>query len=291
MDVRLSAEQVALRDSVVQVVGRLGAHTVAELGDAERAAKLDAAVAASGWRELRAVGDDGGPWASAVEVAFVAEELGRGLGDAAFVGPTLASELRRAAGAPAVDGETVALGSDLLRPAESADGVLEDGALGIDALGATSALVLVAGEDFPTLGAVPAGTFQTDADLTRPVWRWASPSLARGIPGQTRLLGPDDLDRWTALGLAVTSADLVGVMRGALDLACDYARERRQYGVAIGSFQAVQHLLADALVATEGSRSIALHAAWAVDALPAPDALDGRIGGEGLLRPGRPHRL
>ena len=48
MDVRLSAEQQALRDSVVQVVGRLGPHTVAELGDGERSAKLDAAVAASG---------------------------------------------------------------------------------------------------------------------------------------------------------------------------------------------------------------------------------------------------
>jgi alkylation response protein AidB-like acyl-CoA dehydrogenase len=35
----------------------------------------------------------------------------------------------------------------------------------------------------------------------------------------------------------------------------------------------VQHLLADAHVAMEGSRSIALHAAWAVDALPADDAL------------------
>ena len=77
----------------------------------------------------------------------------------------------------------------------------------------------------------------------------------------------------TALGLAATCADLVGVMRGALALAADYARTRRQYGAPIGSFQAVQHLLADALVAMEGSRSIALHAAWAVDALPGTDAL------------------
>jgi alkylation response protein AidB-like acyl-CoA dehydrogenase len=56
-------------------------------------------------------------------------------------------------------------------------------------------------------------------------------------------------------------------MQGAVDLACDYAGQRRQYGQPIGAFQAVQHLLADALVATEGSRSVALHAAWAVDAL------------------------
>jgi alkylation response protein AidB-like acyl-CoA dehydrogenase len=86
-------------------------------------------------------------------------------------------------------------------------------------------------------------------------------------------LTADALTRWTALGLALTSADLVGVMRGAVDLACDYAKERRQYGAPIGSFQAVQHLLADAFVAMEGSRSVALHAAWAVDALAPSDAL------------------
>src|SRR5262245_56966079 len=62
-------------------------------------------------------------------------------------------------------------------------------------------------------------------------------------------------------------------MAGAVTLARDYAAERRQYGVPVGSFQAVQHLLADAHVATEGSRSVALHAAWAVDALPADEAL------------------
>jgi alkylation response protein AidB-like acyl-CoA dehydrogenase len=62
-------------------------------------------------------------------------------------------------------------------------------------------------------------------------------------------------------------------MRGSLTLATDYARNRKQYGASIGSFQAVQHLLADALVAMEGSRSIALHAAWAVDALAPDDAL------------------
>ena len=50
MDVRLSPEQIALRDSAAQAVDRLGAHTVRELDDPERAAKLDAAVAASGWR-------------------------------------------------------------------------------------------------------------------------------------------------------------------------------------------------------------------------------------------------
>ena len=88
-----------------------------------------------------------------------------------------------------------------------------------------------------------------------------------------RLLTADDLSRWTALALALTSADLTGVMDGAVHLACEYAKARTQYGAAIGSFQAVQHMLADAFTLTEGARSITRHAAWGVDALPGPEAL------------------
>ncbi len=62
-------------------------------------------------------------------------------------------------------------------------------------------------------------------------------------------------------------------MRGAIDLSCAYAASRQQFGRAVGSFQAVQHLLADALVLMEGSRSVARHAAWAVDALWPDEAL------------------
>src|SRR5215472_5181416 len=94
MDVRLSAEQIALRDAAAQLVDRLGPRTVESLDDADRTAKLDAAIAGAEWRELRGV-------ASAVEVALVTEELARGLADVAFIGPTLAAELRRVAGAPA----------------------------------------------------------------------------------------------------------------------------------------------------------------------------------------------
>ncbi len=119
----------------------------------------------------------------------------------------------------------------------------------------------------------PGSGHRAGVDLTRPHSVVVEPGSLSVVVGQTRALGRDDVARWHSLGLAVTCADLVGVMRGALSLTCDYARARRQYGVPIGSFQAVQHLLADAHVATEGSRSIALHAAWAVDALPATSAL------------------
>ena len=75
------------------------------------------------------------------------------------------------------------------------------------------------------------------------------------------------------MALAITSADLVGIMRGSVELGRTYAADRHQYGTAIGSFQAVQHMLADAFVMMEGSHSAALQAAWAVDALDPAEAL------------------
>jgi alkylation response protein AidB-like acyl-CoA dehydrogenase len=266
MDVRLSPEQRALRDSAVQVVGRLGPHAVRDLDDGERTAKLDAAVAAAGWRELRSGAEDGAAWASAVEVAILAEELGRGLADVPFLGPTLAADLRRRAGAPpGAESETVLLRADLSGPAEG-------GGAAVDAAGATTALVLLPVNGGHSLGTIDLASPEVRTDLTRPVAAPARTAAVTPLPGGRLLVG-DDLAAWTALGLGVTSADLVGTMRGAIDLATGYAAERRQYGRPVGSFQAVQHLLADALVALEGARSTALHAAWAVDALPPADAL------------------
>jgi alkylation response protein AidB-like acyl-CoA dehydrogenase len=274
MDVRLSPEQVALRDSAAHVVDRLGPHAVGELDDPERAGELDAAVAASGWRELRTATDDGAPWASGVEVALVAEELGRGLADAPFLGPTLAAELRRLAGAPpAASPETVALVPDLSAVGCRPEGTPAGGCVAVDARGATSALMLVPAAGGHTLGQVALADGVGRVDLTRATVALDPAAAVVPVPDQAQLITDEAQTRWTALGLALTSADLVGTMRGAVQLATDYAKDRRQYGKAIGSFQAVQHLLADAFVAMDGARSAALHAAWAVDALPARDGL------------------
>ena len=80
-------------------------------------------------------------------------------------------------------------------------------------------------------------------------------------------------------------------MRGVLDVTVAYAAERRQYGVPVGSFQAVQHLLAEAHCLMEGSLSVALHASWAVDNLAPDDALRRRPRRQGVLRPRRAHRV
>ena len=67
------------------------------------------------------------------------------------------------------------------------------------------------------------------------------------------------------LGVAAV-VDGVGTASRALEMAVEYARERRQFGRPIGSFQAVQHLCADMLRAVELARAGAYYACWAADA-------------------------
>jgi alkylation response protein AidB-like acyl-CoA dehydrogenase len=110
------------------------------------------------------------------------------------------------------------------------------------------------------------------ADLTRPLVRPPEQGVPRGEPVGGSL-SDEDLLRWEALALALVSADAVGVMTTALARAVDYARERVQYGVPIGSFQAVQHLCAEAHVLCVGAGAATRYAAWAVDVLEAPEAL------------------
>jgi alkylation response protein AidB-like acyl-CoA dehydrogenase len=111
-----------------------------------------------------------------------------------------------------------------------------------------------------------------ETDLTRAVAPVSLSDVAAEPDGVA--MGEAALDRTRALALTITVADLLGAMEGVLDITTEYAKERQQYGVPIGSFQAVQHLLAEARVLVEGSLSVAQYAAWAVDALPASEALE-----------------
>jgi alkylation response protein AidB-like acyl-CoA dehydrogenase len=66
------------------------------------------------------------------------------------------------------------------------------------------------------------------------------------------------------LGIAAV-VDGVGAASHALEMAVEYAKERRQFNRPIGSFQAVQHLCADMLRAVELARAGAYYACWAAD--------------------------
>ena len=62
-----------------------------------------------------------------------------------------------------------------------------------------------------------------------------------------------------------TGAELLGLADTMIALTADYARDRQQFGKAIGSFQAVKHLLAGAQVLLEFARPVVYGAAWALD--------------------------
>jgi alkylation response protein AidB-like acyl-CoA dehydrogenase len=68
--------------------------------------------------------------------------------------------------------------------------------------------------------------------------------------------------------LVAVSAELVGVCQRALDMTVSYVKERKQFGVPVGTFQAVHHSAAQMLIDTEGGRSATFYAAWAADAEP-----------------------
>jgi alkylation response protein AidB-like acyl-CoA dehydrogenase len=65
---------------------------------------------------------------------------------------------------------------------------------------------------------------------------------------------------------ALLAAESTGGMQKVLDMTLDYVKVRTQFGRPVGSFQAIKHRLAEALLKTESSRSAAYYAAWANDA-------------------------
>ncbi|MDT7549260.1 MAG: hypothetical protein QOE84_1654, partial [Actinomycetota bacterium] len=109
--------------------------------------------------------------------------------------------------------------------------------------------------------AIDAGDVRlADVDLPRgyPFARMTS------VPGGTDL-GPGSGARLTRLWRTALAAEAGGLMTGAVLTAAAHVRDRRQFGRPIGSYQAVQHRLALAHVAAEGSRWLARWAAWHPD--------------------------
>jgi hypothetical protein len=253
---------------------------VADLDDPTRAQRLAAAVRDAGWLELRHDRGDGEPLAGGVEVAIVADALGAAVGDVAFGGPVLAGDLARRVGLSHADSALVAFSPSLFDAAVVPGPTTAGPMYAVDGTGESveAAYVLVPTGTGYRLGRVHIDGAREGADLTRTVRQISPRTPVLDVPGQRSVLTRDDLPRWTALALALTSADLVGLMRGLLDVTVAYAAVRRQFGAPIGSFQSVQHLLAEARCLMEASFSVALHASWAVDNLSPGDAcVAGRV--------------
>ena len=68
----------------------------------------------------------------------------------------------------------------------------------------------------------------------------------------------------TARGAVATAAELLGLARRMLEMTVEYAKVRKQFGKPIGTFQAVQHRLADALIRIEMARPVVYRGAYAL---------------------------
>jgi len=117
----------------------------------------------------------------------------------------------------------------------------------------------------------PDGVRLYEVDVTEPgVGREATPALdltrrlarvtLRGVPG--RQVGDRfPLDRLRDVACVALAAEQAGAAARALELTVAYARDRVQFGRAIGGFQALQHRLADLYVLVESARSACYAAA------------------------------
>ena len=299
VDFDLSGDQQALRDAAASlldkmagsdalrarvgpgvIVGTLpGAGTAS--GDATDAPRgydeaVWSAMAEQGWLAIELPEDDGGLGMGMVELAVLCEEIGRRLVAAPFL-PTIVAlgalcgdearadtatkEWREALGqGEAVGCVAVVPGADRLTVAGT------EGRIRLS--GQTAPVAYAPSAD---VAVVQAGGSVYGVDLR-----------AEGRPAplsamdRTRELGVLAFDRTPARFLGgedaatllldraatLASAEMLGAADHVLALTVQYAKDRVQFGKPIGSFQAVKHMLADALVDVEGMRSTAYYAAW-----------------------------
>ncbi|MGE0309100.1 MAG: acyl-CoA dehydrogenase family protein [Acidimicrobiia bacterium] len=261
-----SEEQNVLRKTAAEV-GRTNltpANGRASASDDETAAAWSL-LHDLGWTTILLPTDAGGSGGSLVDACIIAEGLAISLAAVPFVAPCVvvpsALELcgseANGIGAALVSGSmfSLALNERLDLPA-AGRAVAWDWAR--DAI-----LLHVDGRRLTTVDApvVPL----TSVDVLHPMGR-STVSLRGEAPTDTAVIA-----RLRAVARVANSAALTGYAAGALTMALEHARSREQFGRSIGSFQALQHLLADMHVAVESSRSVTYAAAWTTEHLGLAD--------------------
>ncbi|MGB3474545.1 MAG: acyl-CoA dehydrogenase family protein [Mycobacterium sp.] len=207
-----------------------------------------------GWTELHEP-------ETAVELAIVLEELGRATDPTPFLA-TMTQFAPLVGERHNPDGSTGAAVFSGVSAHRNAGGWVLDG----------TALQVLDGDRADRLAVVTAaGVFIVDAGAvtTRraavfdPTLHLSDVSFAGvEVPDSARIRVDAERARHVALsGMAMT---MVGACQRILDLALEHVRSRQQFGVPIGSFQAVQHKAADMHVAIERARALAYFAALTI---------------------------
>jgi alkylation response protein AidB-like acyl-CoA dehydrogenase len=227
----------------------------AKVREAAEAGEYDAAL----WRELIELGwpgiavaeEHGGQGLGAVELAVLLEELGYACAATPFLSTAVAAAVISSSGTAAQQARWLPglVSGELTAGIGTAD-------LAADAAGA-AVVVLIDNGDAVLIEA-PEAQMLISIDSTR---RFATVRS----DGEGEPLGQRAVEQIHG----AIAAEVVGVCQRALEMTLEYVKDRKQFGVPVGSFQAVSHRCAQMLLHTESARSAAYYAAWAADADPA----------------------
>ncbi|USU05284.1 acyl-CoA/acyl-ACP dehydrogenase [Sphingomonadaceae bacterium OTU29LAMAA1] len=314
MPLYLNEEQTMLRDTAKDFVAE---HAPVSHLRALRDANDATGFSRDLWKQFAEMGlngilipeAQGGLGLGHVEAGVVLEEIGRNLSPSPFLTTAVAAVEALKGSAQAdrwfpgiVAGETVAaLAIDegakhrdavALKAERSGNGFRLTGAKRFVTHGHVADLLIVAARtagspddaEGVTLFAVPRDA----AGLTASPERLADSSLAarmafEGVEVDADAVigevdaGRDPLGRLLRAGRTGAAAELLGIGGGAMDMTVGYLKERKQFGVAIGSFQALQHRAAHLYSEMEVARAAVLKAQQLLDTGADAEMVDGAV--------------
>jgi alkylation response protein AidB-like acyl-CoA dehydrogenase len=302
MELEFTADQDELRDSIRAVLQKESPVSLARAiveGDV-RPDALWATMIELGWPALTIPEADGGVGLGMLELAILAEELGRMISPGPLL-PTVSQfvpAIREAGTAeqqerflaavaageltgslaiaeqtgsfdPADVAATMALdGTDVVLAGTKCYVVEGDA---VDELVVVCRTAGVAGDDGVRAVVVPATAVElTPVDSLDGSRRLAHVTLDGVRVARDRVLGDPEQSAARPLRRAIEEAtvslalEMVGTAQTIFDTALEYAKHREQFGVLIGSFQAMKHKFADMLVALERARSLGYFAALTI---------------------------
>jgi alkylation response protein AidB-like acyl-CoA dehydrogenase len=280
MDVGLSSGQLALRDSVREVLRTECPPGVARqaMTDPERWRTVWKTVVNLGWTELAVSGSDGDNSFGRIDLAVVLEQCGAAIAPIPLLSSVgLAAGVLRVAGS-AVDDVLGAIGGGAVAalavhppgcrlpgvPMTLQRGHLHGRAVAVSGLPRAELIVTLASSaDGPVaaIARVGDGVTVQAVECTDP----AQPVADVEIDTEPVVTAPVDVESALATPLVAAAADLVGVADAALTRAIEHAKSRQQFGKPIGAFQGIKHALADNYVALERARSLTYAAAACLD--------------------------
>jgi alkylation response protein AidB-like acyl-CoA dehydrogenase len=269
MDFDLTEDQKQIKNVARELLAARS--PMAKVREAAEAARYDerlwGEIVELGWPGIGVAEEHGGQGLGAVELAVLLEELGYACAATPFYSTAAAAAVIQACGSdeqrarwlPALISGEVFAGVGTADLAADADG---------------AAVVVLLEGDQARLVSAPETEMVVTIDPTR--------RFAR-VTGDGEPLGSGAVARvHTAL-----AAEVVGVCQRALEMTLEYVKDRKQFGVPIGSFQAVSHRCAQMLLSTESVRSAAYFAAWAADADPDRLAEGAALAGAAAANGGR----